>query len=641
MNNKEKNDKDKTQSQVVQELQQLRQRVNELEAATLNYNQAGKTLQESERRYKALVEASFEGIVVTEKGTIVDANDQLGELFGYARKEMAGKSFLDMVAPESRELVAEAIRKHTPEPYELVALHKNGTSFPVEVRDRDTTIGGRRLRFTALRDISESKRIREALEQERNLMRTLIDNLPDLIFVKDVSGRYLLNNRAHMHSMGVKRQEDILGKTTFDFNPHELAMLYTKDEGEIVRSGKALIEREEIALHRDKLEERWHLTTKVPIVNALGKITGVVGIARDITERKRAEEALLHERILLRTVIDNIPDAVYVKDKAGRRTVTNPADIKQMGRKDEREVLGKDDSALYPKERAAANAADDQLVLQSGLPLVDKEESFIDDGNRRHWLVTSKLPLRDEKSNVIGLVGIGRDVTPWKEADSTLRDERNLLRTLIDNLPVLIFFKDKNGRYLLNNRPHLRSLGAERQEDVLGKTTFDFNPHELATLYSKDEREVLRTGVAMYNVEEKALHRDSDEVRWHLTSKVPLIDNEGGVTGMVGIAADITDRKKAEAEREKLIAELQRALADVRTLSGLVPICANCKKIRDDGGYWRQLEAYIQERTPAHFSHGICPDCMSKLYPDYHPKDREEGSRGSSGNNAGSGPEKN
>lgn len=641
MNDKEKNNKAKTQSQVIRELQKLRLRVNELEAAALHNNQAGKTLQESEQRYKTLVEASFEGIVVAEKGTIVDANDQLGELFGYGRKEMVGKSFLGMIAPESRERVADAARKHAQEPYELIALHKNGTSFPVEVRDRDTTIGGRKLRFTALRDISESKRIREVLEQERNLMRTLIDNLPDLIFVKDVSGRYLLNNRAHMHSMGVKRQEEILGKTTFDFNPHELAMLYTKDEREIVRSGKPLIEREEIALHRDTLEERWHLTTKVPIVNALGKITGVVGIAHDITERKRAEEALLHERILLRTVIENIPDAVYVKDKAGRRTVTNPADVKLMGRKDAREVLGKDDSTLYPKERAATSTADDQTVLQSGQPLVDKEESFVDDENRRRWLVTSKLPLRDEKSNVIGLVGIGRDVTSWKEADSTLRKERNLLRTLIDNLPVLIFFKDNHGRYVLNNRPHLRSLGAVRQEDVLGKTTFDFNPHELATLYTKDEREVLRTGLAMYNVEEMALHRDTGEERWHLTSKVPLIDNNGDVTGMVGIAADITDRKRAEAEREKLIADLQTALADVRTLSGLVPICANCKKIRDDGGYWRQLEAYIQERTPAHFSHGICPDCMAKLYPDYHPKERDGGPDSSTGNDHGPGPAKN
>jgi hypothetical protein len=73
-----------------------------------------------------------------------------------------------------------------------------------------------------------------------------------------------------------------------------------------------------------------------------------------------------------------------------------------------------------------------------------------------------------------------------------------------------------------------------------------------------------------------------------------------------------------QEEREKLITELQSTLADVKMLSGLVPICAHCKKIRDDRGYWTQVEAYIQEHSQARFSHGVCPDCMKKLYPDFH-----------------------
>jgi hypothetical protein len=108
-----------------------------------------------------------------------------------------------------------------------------------------------------------------------------------------------------------------------------------------------------------------------------------------------------------------------------------------------------------------------------------------------------------------------------------------------------------------------------------------------------------------------------------LTTRVPLIDKHGKVAGMVGIARDITERKRAEAERERLIKELQDAIADIKTLSGLVPICANCKKIRDDQGYWTQVEAYIQERSQARFSHGICPDCMQKLYPEFIQKKKE------------------
>jgi hypothetical protein len=102
-----------------------------------------------------------------------------------------------------------------------------------------------------------------------------------------------------------------------------------------------------------------------------------------------------------------------------------------------------------------------------------------------------------------------------------------------------------------------------------------------------------------------------------------LVDSRGKVIGMVGIASDITERKNAEAERERMIKELQDALADIKTLSGLVPICANCKKIRDDKGFWTQVESYIQERSQARFSHGICPDCMKKLYPNFVPKEKE------------------
>jgi hypothetical protein len=90
----------------------------------------------------------------------------------------------------------------------------------------------------------------------------------------------------------------------------------------------------------------------------------------------------------------------------------------------------------------------------------------------------------------------------------------------------------------------------------------------------------------------------------------------GGVISLV----DITDRKQAEEERERLILELTDALSKVRTLSGLLPICASCKKIRNDKGYWEQIEMYIRNHSEAEFSHGLCPDCMEKLYPHFYKK---------------------
>jgi PAS domain S-box-containing protein len=100
----------------------------------------------------------------------------------------------------------------------------------------------------------------------------------------------------------------------------------------------------------------------------------------------------------------------------------------------------------------------------------------------------------------------------------------------------------------------------------------------------------------------------------------PTWNTEGEIVGAATIARDISELKQAQHQRERLILELQEALAKVRTLSGLLPICASCKKIRDDKGYWEQIEVYIRDRSEAEFSHGICPECAQKLYPDFYKK---------------------
>ncbi len=102
-------------------------------------------------------------------------------------------------------------------------------------------------------------------------------------------------------------------------------------------------------------------------------------------------------------------------------------------------------------------------------------------------------------------------------------------------------------------------------------------------------------------------------------------DNAENIQGIEGVYRDITDRIQAEKERERLIQELQQAMTNVKALSGLLPICASCKKIRDDEGYWKQIESYISAHSEAEFSHGICPDCLKKLYPDIYEKMQQDG----------------
>jgi len=129
-------------------------------------------------------------------------------------------------------------------------------------------------------------------------------------------------------------------------------------------------------------------------------------------------------------------------------------------------------------------------------------------------------------------------------------------------------------------------------------------------------------------IEHRILRKDG-AIRWVSNTPVLQFDKKGMLVSYDGLIRDITVRKQAEAEREKLIAELQDALTRVKILSGLLPICSNCKKVRDDSGYWTQIELYIQEHSGAEFSHGICPDCAKVLYPGYYQRTGGSGPNGS------------
>jgi PAS domain S-box-containing protein len=126
-----------------------------------------------------------------------------------------------------------------------------------------------------------------------------------------------------------------------------------------------------------------------------------------------------HEQLLLRTLVDNLPDCIYAKDAAGRKTMANPADLKNLRCQTEAEAIGKSDFDLFPKEVAEQFWADDQRVIQ-GEPVINREEYFLNDAGEKRWLLTSKLPLRDQTGKIVGLMGIGRDITARKQAEEKL-----------------------------------------------------------------------------------------------------------------------------------------------------------------------------------------------------------------------------
>lgn len=146
----------------------------------------------------------------------------------------------------------------------------------------------------------------------------------------------------------------------------------------------------------------------------------IIGTHIDITEHKEAEEAIAQERILLRTLIDSLPDIIFVKDAEGKKIIANRADVSSMRAKTEAEVIGKTDIELYPNEIGLRGYEDDMSVLKQGVSILNKEEFFLDDSGNKRWMLTSKIPVIDENGKIIRLLGIGHNITARKESEETL-----------------------------------------------------------------------------------------------------------------------------------------------------------------------------------------------------------------------------
>jgi PAS domain S-box-containing protein len=181
---------------------------------------------------------------------------------------------------------------------------------------------------------------------------------------------------------------------------------------------------------------------------------------------------------------------------------------------------------------------------------------------------------------------------------------------VFNNTPAPIFLKDTGFRYLLVNRQY-ECLAKTSRKQIGGKSDYDIFPREIAELFRSQDEAVLKRNRSL-EFEETISLPDGDFS--FITLKFPICDGRGKVVAIGGFCTDITERKRIEAQKEILILKLQTALEEVAALRGIFPICASCKKIRDDQGYWRQIEHYLKKHSNAEFSHSLCPECTEKLY---------------------------
>jgi PAS domain S-box-containing protein len=304
-----------------------------------------------------------------------------------------------------------------------------------------------------------------------------------------------------------------------------------------------------------------------PIRNEAGEITGVVLVFRDQTAERAALKAMREERLRLRTLIDAMPDYIFVKDVESRFVTTNSAHLKVIGAGSLEEVIGKTDLELFPAELAERYYRDERRIIESGEPMLDHEERVIEHSGAEKYVLTTKIPLRDEQGHVTGLVGISRDISERKRADEALsqsnrelretllqlEQSRDMLQLIVESIPVRVFWKDKQLRYLGCNTLFARDAGFSHPGDLLGKDDFAMGWREEAEIYRADDQRVIESRQPKMNIVEPQTTPTGAKI-WLSTSKVPLQMPNGDVIGVLGVYEDITERKKDE---EKLRAALE------------------------------------------------------------------------------------
>ena len=323
------------------------------------------------------------------------------------------------------------------------------------------------------------------LSAERNMLRTLIDTIPANVYIKDTDSRFTDANAETARVFGHKTRHDLIGKTDFDFFPTELAAKYRADEQTVFQSGLPLLNIEEVTVDLRTGQQRWLLTTKAPILKAQNEVTGLVGVGLDITERKRAEEALRQSEAKAQAVLAALPDLMFMVKRDGTIVdykVPETADL-YVPRD---EIIGKTIRELMPLPLAEALTQRIALTLETDT--VQRYEYALPMAQG-----TGYYEARFAKCGEDEVVSLVRNVTDQTHTQEQIVQERDLLRTLIDHLPDYIFVKDAEGRFVNSNTAHNQIAHIQRADELRGKSVFEIFPADLAAQFDADDQHVLQT----------------------------------------------------------------------------------------------------------------------------------------------------
>ena len=397
------------------------------------------------------------------------------------------------------------------------------------------------------RSVEEHQRVEEKLRTSEVFYQTLVETLPQNILRKDAEGRFTFANQKFCQSIN-RRPEEVVGRTDFDLFPRDLAAKYHRDDLRVMATQQHLDTVE--AHHTAKGEKMFVHVIKTPLYDLSGKVIGVQGIFWDVTARRRIEEELAYERDLLRALLDNIPDRIYFKDVHSRFLRCSRSMAKRLGVAEAGAVIGKTDFDFHPREQAQEYFNDEQRILLTGEPLINKLERQTATDGSEIWASVTKVPIISQSGAVAGVVGLSRDITQLKQTEKALRQAEEKYRTIYENSVEGIFQTTRDGHFITANPALARLYGYASQEELVQALT-DIE-HQLYVDPKRREEFAaqMREHGSVTGFESEILRKDKSRI-WISESARTVTDADGSFRFYEGIVEDVTARKQAEQEREK------------------------------------------------------------------------------------------
>ncbi len=517
-------------------------------------------LKESEERFKLLFDkAPIAYQSLDENGFLNDINETWHELMGYQKEEVTGHWFGDFLTSGCIDL----FKKEFPNlktggtiQGEFEMTKKNGSVIDIQLEGRvgHTATGQFKQIHCVLSDITERRKAEKVIADERILLRTLIDNIPDAIYVKDVSGRKLISNKADFELLGFYHESQVIGKTDFDFKilDSESSETY-KDDLFVIKSGKSIINKIEIVPDHYG-NKRYFSTSKIPLTNDSGEIIGLVGVGHDITRQKLTEKKLTQ----LTKGLEQSPASIIITDTNGNIEYVNSKLLEITGYTFD-ELTGKN-----PR------------IFQSGY--TSKEEygrlwKTISEGNEYRgemqntkrngelfWESVLISPIRDEANHIINFMAIKEDITSRKKADLEILK----LSVAIDQNPASVVITDISGVIEYVNKKFL-TVSGYKQDELVGKVIRILKPGHINDEIYVDIWNRLYAGQ-----EWKGEHQNrtkTGDKYWESVLISPIKNLEGKITNYILLSEDISDRKKMEKD---LIAAKEKAVESDRLKSAFL-----------------------------------------------------------------------